>query len=181
LKLDQELTLALLERGPATFDALLRALPEEWTECTEGEDSWSPRYVVGHLVYCEHVNWLGRVEWILEHGESRPFESLNREGGREQLKTMTLAALLNEFAEVRASNVQKLRALGLKPEDLEKKSRHPAFGVVTLGQLLATWATHDMTHLHQVSRALAKQYDAAVGPWKQYLGVLHCEGHSVRD
>ncbi|MDE3200766.1 MAG: DinB family protein [Acidobacteriota bacterium] len=178
---DLEQTLALLECGPATFNALLRTLPDAWTLATESDASWSPRYVVGHLVYCEHGNWLERMEWILEHGESKPFEPLNREGGRERLKTTPLPALLDEFAEVRANKLAKLRAINLQPADLERKGKHPAFRTVTLGQLLATWAAHDMTHLHQVSRILAKQYDEAVGPWKQYLGVLHCDGHSVKD
>lgn len=181
MKPDLDMTLALLERGPAAFDALLHTLPEPLTTCTEGEDSWSPRYVVAHLLYCERVDWMRRVRSILEHGELKTFEPLDREGGREQLKAMEVAELLNEFAAVRQGNLKELRALHLQPTDLERTGKHPAFGIVTLGQLLATWATHDLTHLHQVSRVLARQYDKEVGPWKRYLGVLHCEGHSERD
>ncbi len=181
MKPDLEQTAAMLEHGPAAFNALLRTLPEPWILSTEGEDSWSPRYVVGHLVYCEQVDWMRRVRSILEHGELRTFEPLDREGGRERLKAMAIAELLDEFVDARTRNLKELRGLNLQPTDLERKGKHPAFGMVTLGQLLATWATHDLTHLHQVCRVLAMQYDEEVGPWKRYLGVLHCDGHSERD
>ena len=115
---------------------------------------------------------------ILEFGDARAFEPFDRFGQERESKGKSLPELLDEFARLRAQNLQQLRALNLWPKDLERRGKHPALGIVTLDQLLATWAVHDMTHVHQISRILAHQYREATGPWSEYLGVLQCAGHS---
>ena len=124
-------------------------------------------------------DWMPRVRMILEHGETRAFVPFDRWAQERESKGKSLAELLDEFARLRSANLHDLRALNLKPEDLARRGRHPALGVVTLSQLLATWAAHDLTHLHQISRVMAHQYREAVGPWSAYLGVLHCTAHSA--
>jgi len=172
-------TVALLARTPAALNALLRDLPEVWTLGNEGENTWTPYEVVGHLIYGERDDWIPRTKIILQYGETRPFEPFDRRGHVSGMQGRSLAQLLDEFADLRSENLEQLRALNLQPEDLERRGRHPAFGPVTLSQLLAAWAAHDLTHLHQVSRVLAHQYREAVGPFSEYLGVLHCQGHRV--
>ncbi len=174
-----EHTIALLTRTPRTLDALLRDLPDEWTRRNEGGETWTAYDVVGHLLHTERVDWIARTKRILEGGETRTFDPLDREGHAREADAPTLAALLDEFARMRAANLDTLRGLNLQPADLERRGRHPVFGVVTLSALLATWATHDLTHLHQLSRIMAHQYRDAVGPWIVYLGVLSCDGHSL--
>jgi hypothetical protein len=176
---DLQDTISLLGRTPAALDALLRDLPETWTLRNEGEKTWSAFDVVGHLIHAERADWVPRVKMLLEFGETRPFAKFDRWGHEREVQGKLLGQLLDEFARVRAENLTELRGLGLRPEDLEKKGRHPAFGAVTLSELLATWAAHDLTHLHQISRVMAHQYREAVGPWSVYLGVLHCAGHSA--
>jgi len=173
-----EHTLSLLARTPAALNALLRDLPETWTSRNEGEKTWSAFDVVGHLIYAERTNWMLRAKMVLEFGETRPFEPFDRLGHVRESQGKSLAQLLDEFARVRAENLTELRGLNLRPEDLARRGRHPAVGVVTLSELLATWAAHDLTHLHQISRIMAYQYREAVGPWSKFLGVLQCAGHS---
>jgi hypothetical protein len=176
---DLQCTMALLARTPAALDALLRDLPEAWTLRNEGVNTWSAFDVVGHLIHGERTDWIPRARVILEFGETRDFEPFDRWGQERESKGKSLGQLLDEFARLRAQGLGELRAMNLQPNDLERRGRHPALGVVTLSQLLATWAAHDLTHLHQISRVMAHQYDAAVGPWHGYLGVLKCGGHSV--
>lgn len=171
-------TIILLTRTPAALNALLRDLPEEWTFRNEGEDTWSPFDIVGHLIQGERTDWMPRAKMILEFGEGRAFEPFDRLAQMRESKGKSLAQLLDEFARLRAQNLGELRALNLKPNDLERRGRHPALGVVTLSELLATWVVHDLTHLHQISRTMASQYRKSVGPWAAYLGVLQCTGHS---
>jgi hypothetical protein len=171
-------TIALLTRTPAALNALLRDLPETWTHRNEGEDTWSPFDIVGHLIHGEHTDWMPRAKIILQFGETKTFEPFNREGFATASKYKSLPQLLDDFARARSESLDQLRALNLQPEDLARRGCHPTLGVVTLSQLLATWATHDLTHLHQISRVMAHQYRDAVGPWSKYLGVLHCNGHS---
>ncbi|HEY6138270.1 MAG TPA: DinB family protein [Thermoanaerobaculia bacterium] len=171
-------TTALLARTPAALDALLRDLPDAWTLRDEGDGTWSAAGVVGHLIHGERTDWMPRARMILECGDAQPFESFDRLGF-QRARPAPLPLLLDEFRDLRAENLTALRALGLSEDDLERRGRHPALGVVTLAQLLATWAAHDLTHLHQISRVMAHQLRGAVGPWSAYLGVLHCEGHSA--
>lgn len=179
MKHDLEQTTALLARTPAALNALLRDLPESWTHRNEGENTWSPFDIVGHLIEGERNDWMTRAKIILQHGESQPFGRFNREAFAQMPPDVSIGVRLDEFARLRSQNLDDLQSLNLKPADLEKRGLHPVLGVVTLGQLLATWAAHDLTHLHQLSRVMASQYREAVGPWTRFLGVLRCEGHSA--
>ena len=172
-------TISVLTRTPAVLDALLRGLPETWTLQNEGEKTWSAFDIVGHLIHGERTDWMPRTKRILQFGETKAFEPFDRHAQERESQGKTLAKLLDEFARVRAENLNELRALNLEPEDLARRGLHPALGVVTLSQLLATWAVHDLTHLHQISRVMAHQYREGVGPWSAYLGVLQCAGHSA--
>jgi hypothetical protein len=166
-------TRALLARTPATLAALLRDLPEVWTLRNEGVGTWSAFDVVGHLIHGERTDWIPRARVILKFGETRDFEPFDRWGQARESEGKSLGQLLDEFARLRLEGLSELRAMNLQPQDLVRRGRHPALGVVTLSQLLATWAAH------QISRVMAHQYDAAVGPWHAYLGVLKCGGHSA--
>ncbi len=173
-----ESTISLLTRTPAAFDTLLRDLPETWTFRNEGENTWSAFDIVGHLIHGERTDLVPRARMILPFGETRTFEPFDRWGHMRECHGKSLGQLLDEFARLRTENLEGLRALNLRPEDLERRGRHPALGVVTLSELLATWAAHDLTHLHQISRVMAHQYREAVGPWGRFLGVMQCAGHS---
>jgi len=171
-------TISLLTRTPAALDALLRDLPDTWTFHNEGENTWSAFDVVGHLIHGERTDWMVRTKVILQFGESQPFERFDRWAQVRESQGKSLGQLLDEFARLRSENLDELRALNLRPEDLERRGRHPVLGIVTLSQLMATWAAHDLTHLHQISRIMAHQYREAVGPWTAFLGVMQCAGHS---
>src|ERR1700688_985793 len=176
-------TIPLLIRTPAVLNALLRDLPETWTlrnegVNTRGENTMTAFDVVGHLIHPDRTDWMPRAKTILQFGNTQPFASFDRRGHEREIEGKSLGQLLDEFAKVRAEKLVELRALNLRPEDLERRGRHPALGAVTLSELLATWAAHDLTHLHQISRIMAHQYRQAVGPFSAYLGVMHCAGHS---
>jgi hypothetical protein len=172
-------SIALLTRTPAALDALVRGLPNTWVRSNEGKDSWSPYDIVGHLIVGERTDWMTRARIILENGEARPFDRFDRLAQERESQGKSLEQLLDEFARLRRENLIALEALNLQPNDLSRRGTHPVLGVVTLSQLLATWAIHDLTHLHQLSRVMAHQYREAVGPWSIYLGVLQCAGHSA--
>jgi hypothetical protein len=163
---------AILSRTPATLDAMLRGLPEGWIAANEGEKTWSPFDVIGHLIHGERTDWIPRAKVLLQHGESRAFDKFDRFAQFKESEGRTLASLLDEFATVRRESLRELAALRLTPDDLERRGRHPAFGVVTLGQLLSTWVAHDLDHIVQISRVLARQYADAVGPWREYLRII---------
>jgi hypothetical protein len=170
-------TIALLARTPATLDALLRDLPEELTMQNEGGKTFNAFDVLGHLIHAERTDWMPRAKRILEFGESRAFDRFDRRAQERESQGKSLAELLDEFARARAKNLAELRVLNLTEQDLNRRGLHPELGTVTLSQLLATWAAHDLTHLHQISRIMAHQYREAVGPWTAYLGVMQCAGH----
>jgi hypothetical protein len=172
-----ENTNALLSRTPAALDALLRGLPESWTHQNEGEGTFTVADVIGHLIYADKTDWMPRARMILEHGEAKSFEPFDRWGHVEICRGKRLSQLLDEFDTVRAKCLDDLQALDLHPQQLELRGHHPSLGAVTLSNLLATWAGHDLTHLHQVSRIMAHQYRGAVGPFGAFLGVLKCQGH----
>lgn len=178
LEASLENTIALLTRTPATLNALLREMPDAWTRCNEGGRTWSVFEVVGHLIHAEHADWIPRARWILEFGESRPFEPFDRSGHEILTRGKSLEQLLEEFADARSQSLAGLRAMNLQGADFERRGRHPALGTVTLSELIATWAAHDLNHLHQISRIMAHQCRNAVGPWRRFLGVMHCDGHS---
>ena len=173
-----ENTIALLTRTPAMLDALRRGLPETWTHRNEGENTWTAFDVVAHLIHAERTDWIPRSKIILQSGETRPFAPFDRLGYLQESQGKSLDQLSDEFARARGESLAELRKFNLQPKDLERRGRHPALGAVTLSQLLATWAVHDLTHLHQISRILAHQYRTEVGPFATYLGVLQCAGHS---
>lgn len=174
-----EHTMEVLERTPGALDALLRGLPDVWTMRNEGGDTFTVYDVIGHLIHGEREDWPARAKMILEFGETKTFERFDRMAHVKESEGKSLEELLEEFARLRAENLKELRRWKLGKTELEKRGRHPGFGVVTLSELLATWAAHDMTHLHQISRIMAHQYRELVGPWSLYLGVLQCGGHSA--
>ena len=167
-----EESISVLERTPATLDAILRDLPEAWTLADEGPGTWSPYVVIGHLIHGEKADWMPRLEIILEHGETRPFERFDREAQFLESRGMALSRLLDEFAGLRRDNLARLRMLDLQPGQLKLKGTHPDLGAVTVRQLLATWTAHDLGHIVQVSRVMAKRYKQEVGPWAEYLSVM---------
>jgi hypothetical protein len=164
--------LALLGRTPATLDALLRGLPEDWITAHEGGETWSPFDVIGHLIHGERTDWLPRARIILEDGDARAFVTFDRFAQFSASNGRTLDNLLDEFAAVRRDSVRQLAELRLSDADLDRRGRHPQLGAVTLRQLLATWVAHDLDHVVQVSRVLARQYSDEVGPWRAFLRVI---------
>ena len=176
---DLQQTIALLSRTAAALNGLLRDLPASWTMTNEGDGTWSVHDVIGHLIQGERGDWMPRARMILESGEGRAFEPFDRDGYKAIVTGKSVEQLLDEFAKARSDSLAELRALNLSAADLERTGRHPRFGRVTLSELLATWAVHDLTHLHQISRVMAHQYKDAVGPWSAFLGVMHCAGHGA--
>jgi hypothetical protein len=164
--------LPVLRRTPAVLRALLLDLPGAWIGATEGSGTWSPFDVVGHLIHADRTNWMRRIEHLLTHGDAVPFPAFDREAMFAASKGLSLGELLDTFDRLRAENLDRLVALGLTDADLERRGKHPEFGVVTLRQQLATWVVHDLTHLSQVVRVMARQYSTEVGPWRAYLSVL---------
>jgi len=166
-----ELGKEVLRRTPVALQAMLSDLSEDWIAGDEGPDTWSPYQVVGHLIHVEECDWIDRTRVILEHGTEHFFRPVDREAGFTRFRGWEFRDLLDWFASVRASNLETLRAL-VTSEDLERRGLHPTFGEVTLGQLLATWVVHDLNHLGQIVKTMAKQYTQAVGPWREFLPIV---------
>ena len=166
-----ELGKDILVRTPGVLRTKLSGLPREWTNGDEGPGTWSTCQVLGHLTHIEECDWIDRTKVILEHGSERAFVPIDREAGFARFEGWSVDRLLDKFDELRASNLQTLDGL-VKTEDLERRGRHPDFGEVTLGQLLATWVVHDLNHLGQIEKAMAKQYAHAVGPWRAFLPII---------
>jgi hypothetical protein len=164
--------LGLLDRTPTTLHTWLTGLPEAWIDANEGPETFSPRDVVAHLVQGEEDDWMQRLRIILEHGEDRVFDPFDRFDFRERFAGASTTELLDRFEVLRGENLAALHALGLGADDLLKTGTHPDFGRVTLGQLLSTWVVHDLGHLGQIARVLAKQLRDDVGPWRAYLPIL---------
>ncbi len=162
----------LLKRTPTVLRGMLTGLPEEWAVSNYGEGTFSPFDVVGHLIHGERTDWIPRARIILEQGEQRPFEPFDRYAMFEAGKGKTMLQLLDTFAMIRAENVIVLQRMKLTAAKLALCGKHPALGCVTMEQLLATWAAHDLNHIAQVAKALAFQYAEAVGPWREYLSIL---------
>jgi hypothetical protein len=162
---------ALLETTPATLSAFLSGLAPGWVLATEGEGTWSPFDVVGHLIHGERTDWIPRTHHILA-GDARPFEPFDRQAMFAGSQGKGLSELLETFARLRAENLAELRTLNLSPADLDRRGQHPELGVVTLRQLLATWVVHDLDHLGQIARVMAKAYGDEVGPWRAYVSIL---------
>jgi hypothetical protein len=164
--------ISILNSTPKVLGDLLQGLPPAWIENNEGENTWSPFDVVGHLIYGEQVNWIPRAKMILEFGMQKSFMPFDRFAQFEASKGKTIAELLEKFEMLRAQNIVTLTEMQLTAQDLEKQGKHPEFGSITLSQLLATWVAHDLDHIVQISRTLAKNYQEAVGPWQAYLSVM---------
>lgn len=162
----------ILMRTPPTLNSLLRNLPDQWVFHNEGVDSWSVYDVVGHLIHGEETDWIPRANIILRDGKSRTFDPFDRFVMFEKTGGESLAQLLTRFELLRAENLNELEEMNLTPEMLKKRGRHPELGVVTLQELLSTWVVHDLSHMGQIVRVMAKQYEEAVGPWKAYLSIL---------
>ena len=164
-------TTALLERTPRVLHGLLGDLPDSWLDGRDTPDGWRPRDVVGHLISAELADWIPRVEIIMEHGAARPFDPFDRFAHEDRDREVALDELLDRFTEFRAANLSRLREL-VSEDDLDRVGRHPSLGEVTMRQLLATWAVHDLDHVSQIYAGMAGSHDAEVGPWKAYLGIL---------
>jgi hypothetical protein len=164
--------LTVLERTPHTLRAMLHGLGPEWIDATEGPDTWSPYTIVGHLIHGERTDWIPRSQIILAQGAKRHFAPFDRLAQFRESEGKSLAELLDEFSVLRAENVVMLKGWQLSDEQLALEGKHPVFGTVTLRQLLATWVAHDLGHIAQAARVMAKQYRDAVGPWREYLPVM---------
>lgn len=165
-------TLELLARTPAALDALLRGTSPAWHARRDAPDTWSAFDVIGHLIHGEEADWVPRARLILEHGDARPFEPFDRFAQFEKSAGQSLEQLLDRFAELRRESLDVVRGWRLTEAQLALPGRHPALGAVTLGQLLATWAVHDLDHLAQIGRVMGRRYTEEVGPWREYLPVL---------
>jgi hypothetical protein len=172
MEFDLDQSLALLSRTPVVLKALLADLPPEWTQNNEGPETWSPHDVVGHLIHGERADWIPRARIIVEEGEAHPFDPVDRFAQFTESQGKTLEELLSEFAALRERSLDSLRGLKIGAPELEKTGQHPALGRVRLKELLATWVAHDLDHLGQIARTMAKQYTQEVGPWKAYLSIL---------
>lgn len=164
-------TIPILTNTPKALDALIRGLPAEWTEHNEGAGTWSVFDVVGHLVHGEKTDWIPRLDKILNQ-QFEIFEPFDRFAQFEDSKGKTIDDLLEEFAGLRAQNLEMLRSKGITDHDYFLIGIHPDFGEVTLRELLATWAVHDLDHIAQIARIMAHQYHKAVGPWEAYLRIV---------
>ena len=165
-------TMEVLRNTPAALRSLLGGLSRRWTECDEGPDTWTAFDIVGHLIHGEQTDWIQRLEIILEQGESRSFTPFDRFAQFEESKGKTLDELLESFATLRGQNLRTLAALKLTPEHLDRRGKHPHLGSVTARQLLVTWAAHDLGHIAQIARVMAKRYREEVGPWREYLRIV---------
>jgi DinB superfamily len=164
---------AILERTPVAIRGLLSGLPDPWLSANEGPDTFSPRDVVGHLIHAEKTDWIPRTRIILKDGEARAFDPFDRTAFADAVHGATIEGLLSEFDELRSESLRILDGFSITRDQLALKGRHPGLGAVTLGQLLATWAVHDLNHIGQIVRVMSRRYDTTVGPWKAYLGILN--------
>lgn len=170
-KLDD--SIKILEKTPDVLKTLLSGLPESWIRQTEGGDSWSAFDIVGHLAHGEKTDWISRAKIILEHGKEKPFTPFDRFAQFKDSEGKNLDKLLEEFKNLRIQNLEILKDLNLQAEDLKREGVHPELGIITLEQLLATWVVHDLGHIRQISRILAKNYKNEIGAWQQYLPVVN--------
>jgi hypothetical protein len=164
--------IAVLERTPHAFRAMVEGLSPAWTDATEGPETWSPYVIVGHLIHGERTDWIPRAQLILAQGPQRRFTPYDRFAQFHESQGKSLAALLDEFARLRTDSLATLAGWRLTEPQLDLTGEHPEFGPVTLRQLLATWVAHDIGHIAQTARVMAKQYRDAVGPWRAYLPVM---------
>jgi len=164
--------LPVLRRTPSVLRDLLADLPGSWIEATEGPGTWSPFDVVGHLIHGERTDWVPRIEHMLRHGDAVPFPAFDREAMFAASRGLSMTELLDTFGRLRAGSLDRVAELGLTDADLSRRGRHPELGAVTMGQHLATWVAHDLSHVGQIVRVMGRQYSETVGPWRAYLPML---------
>ncbi|MEJ2084678.1 MAG: DinB family protein [Acidobacteriota bacterium] len=172
MKFDLTEAVPVLRQTPDTLSSLLVGLPARWVESADDPLRWRPYDIVGHLIHGEKTDWIPRARQILEEGTKRPFEPFDREAMFAANRGRSLETLLEEFRSLRSDNLRTLAAWELTAPDLDREGVHPDFGRVSLGQLLATWVVHDLNHLFQIARVMARDYETEVGPWIEYLAVL---------
>lgn len=172
MKFQIEKTVEILARTPVTVKSLLSNLSDDWIKTEADTESWSAFDIVGHLIHGEETDWIPRVRIILAQRENLTFEAFDRFAQFEKSKGKTLNELIENFAVLRAKNLDALHAMNLTEDKLKLKGIHPELGEVTLGQLIATWAVHDLTHIRQIATVLARKYEENVGAWKEYLSIL---------
>ncbi len=172
MKFDLELSIAILERTPSLLEAWLKDMPDDWVYANEGEDTWSAYDILGHFIHGEHTDWIPRARIILSELKDKTFETFDRYAQFEASQGKSLDELLATFKELRAENIETLKAFHLSEDDFDKPGIHPELGPVDLRQLLATWVVHDLDHLAQIMQFMARQYRDFVGPWQEYLGIL---------
>ena len=163
----------ILEQTPSVLESLLLDLSDSWTHCNEGEDTWSAFDVVGHLIHGERTDWTQRLKIILGDDHDKTFSPFDRFAQFESSGGKSMTDLLTEFEQLRSENLEFLKSLDIQAHQFDLRAIHPSLGEVTLKELLASWVTHDLGHIAQITRVMAKQYEAEVGPWSQYLTVLH--------
>ncbi|WP_109301412.1 DinB family protein [Aquimarina sp. AU474] len=173
MKFNLNKSIEILERTPITLESMLRDLSSDWVKSNEGENTWSPYDILGHLIFGEKTDWMVRATIILNQSEDRMFQPFDRFAQLKEKQDKTIVDLITEFKKLRKNNLIELKSLNLTHEDFERKGIHPELGEVTLEQLISTWVVHDLGHIAQISRVMAKQYKTNVGPWEAYLGILH--------
>lgn len=164
-------SLEILTRTPDVLDSMLRGISADWAEVNDGGETWNPYDVVGHLIHGEKTDWIARLD-IMMFAYDKRFTPFDRFAQFEDSKGKSLESLLAEFRELRRANLEKVKSLNLTAGDFKRTGIHPVFGEVTVQQLFATWVAHDLNHLAQIARVMAKQYTEEVGPWREYLGIL---------
>ena len=172
MKFDLTNSITILEKTPKILESYLSGLSKDWLKNNEGENTWSPYDIIGHLIFGEKTDWIIRTKIILNQSENKTFEPFDRFAQLKENQNKPISELIAEFKSLRKSNLQELKFLNITAKDLELKGIHPELGEVTLEQLLAAWVVHDLGHIAQISRVMSKQYEANVGPWKAYLGIL---------
>jgi len=172
MEFELQQSIQVLARTPQVLRSLLAGLGPEWTDANEGPETWSPFDVLGHLIHGEQTDWLPRTRIILEHQTAQPFEPFDRFAQEETSRGKTLDELLDQFERLRGERLEELRSLELSRDDLVLCGAHPELGTVTLSELLAAWTVHDLGHIAQIARVMAKQYRNEIGPWPQYLPIV---------
>jgi len=172
MKFDIHDSIEVLQRTPTILESYLSGLPDTWLKKNEGENTWSPYDIIGHLIFGEKTDWIPRAKLILSQSENRMFEPFDRFAQLKEDQNKPIAELIGDFKDLRAKNLEELKSLNISAKDLELTGMHPEFGEVTLEQLISTWVVHDLGHIAQISRVMAKQYAGNVGPWNAYLGIL---------
>jgi hypothetical protein len=172
MEFDLEKSIALLEATPVMLHSWLAQLPSDWVRSNEGDDTWSPFDVLGHLIHGEKTDWIPRAEIILSDSENKEFVPFDRFAMFTESQGKSIRDLLSELEELRRLNIERLRSMEIAKADLEKTGLHPELGEVTLRQLISTWVAHDLDHIGQIAGIMARQYKGEVGPWEKFLGVL---------